>query len=77
MSTKLKFCANLTTMYTEATSLLDRYSLAKASGFKGVECAFPYDYSKEDLAEVKDKLGLEQVLINTDPGIFVCIFKEI
>ena len=35
--------------------------------FKGVECAFPYEYSKEDLTNAKTD-ELEQVLINTDPG---------
>ena len=36
----------------EAPSLLDRYTLAKSFGFKGVECAFPYEFSKEDLIKV-------------------------
>ena len=50
---KLKFCANLSMMYAkEAPSLLDRYTLAKSFGFKGVECAFPYEFSKEDLIKV-------------------------
>ena len=50
---KLKFCANLSMMYAkEASSLLDRYTLARQFGFKGVECAFPYEFSKEDLKRV-------------------------
>ena len=70
MSTKLKFCANLTTMYVKETkSLLERYSLAKSYGFKAVECAFPYDIPIEDLKQTKESNGLEQVLINTFPGI--------
>ena len=68
-SSKLKFCANLTTMYVkESSSMLDRYSMAKDFGFKAVECAFPYDIDKNELKTVKEKLGLEQILINTDPG---------
>jgi len=51
----------------EAPSLLDRYTLAKSFGFKGVECAFPYEFSKEDLIKAKTD-QLEQVLINADPG---------
>ena len=65
---KLKFCANLSMMYAkEATSLLDRYTCARSYGFKGVECAFPYEFSKEDLIKAKTD-DLEQVLINADPG---------
>ena len=68
-SSKLKFCANLTTMYVkESSSMLDRYSMAKDFGFKAVECAFPYDIDKNELKTVKEELGLEQILINTDPG---------
>ena len=69
MSSKLKFCANLTTMYVkETSSLIQRYSLAKESGFKAVECAFPYDIPKDELKEEVEKHDLEQILINTDPG---------
>ena len=69
MSTKLKFCANLTTMYVkETSSLLERYSLAKSFGFTAVECAFPYDIPIEKLKQAKESNGLEQVLINTFPG---------
>ena len=56
---KLKFCANLSMMYAkEAPSLLDRYTLAKSFGFKGVECAFPYEFSKEDLIKVHNKFEI-------------------
>ncbi len=65
---KLKFCANISLMYTkEATSLLDRYALAKSFGFKAVECAFPYDFTKEEILAAKGD-QMEQILINTDPG---------
>merc|ERR1711982_319036 len=65
---KLKFCANLSMMYAkEASSLLDRYTMARKFGFKGVECAFPYEFSKEDLKRAKTD-QIDQVLINVDPG---------
>ena len=64
----LRFCANLSMMFCEESNLLRRYSLASSAGFKAVELAFPYDFSKEDLAQEKDKLGLEQILINAYPG---------
>ena len=69
MSSKLKFCANLTTMYTKETpNLLERYSLAQKSGFQAVECAFPYAFTPEELVKVQVDSGLEQILLNTDPG---------
>ena len=44
-----------------------RYFFFLLNSFKGVECAFPYEYSKEDLTNAKTD-EFEQVLINTDPG---------
>ncbi len=63
----LRFCANLSMMFAEkSVSLIDRYSLAAKAGFKGVECAFPYDFSAEELAKARG--DLQQVLINVFPG---------
>ena len=53
---------------SETSDLLERYHLAKNAGFKAVEVAFPYDIPKELLKEVKERTGLEQVLINSFPG---------
>lgn len=64
----LKFCANLSFMFQETTSLLDRYELARQAGFKGVECAFPYDFTASQVAEAKNNAKVEQVLINIYPG---------
>ena len=65
----LRFCANLSMMFTEAGSLLERYSLAQRAGFAAVETAFPYDHPAEDLVKAKAKAGgLQQVLINVEPG---------
>ena len=55
-------------MFTESPGLLERYDLAAAAGFKAVEMAFPYSESKETLAEKKNGLNLQQVLINAEPG---------
>ena len=69
MTMPLRFCANLSFMFqSESSDLLERYRLAKNAGFKGVEAAFPYDIDKNDLAEIKEKCGLEQVLLNAYPG---------
>ncbi len=56
-------------MFQESSSLLERYGLAKAAGFKAVEAAFPYDFTKEELVSAKEAAGLEQVLINAFPGL--------
>jgi len=67
LKNSLKFSAHLSMMFVKETpSILERYALAKTFGFKGVECAFPYDQSTSDLAKAKG--DLEQVLINVDPG---------
>ena len=65
---RLRFCANLTMMFGESSNLIDRYQLAKAAGFKAVECAFPYDFPKEDLLKAKNDAGVDQVLLNAFPG---------
>ncbi|GLH10955.1 Putative hydroxypyruvate isomerase [Gryllus bimaculatus] len=64
----LKFCANLSFMFQETASLLERYGLAKQAGFRAVECAFPYDFSTEDVVAAKKNAGVEQVLINVFVG---------
>lgn len=64
----LKFCANLSFMFQETNSILERYRLAKNAGFKGVECAFPANVSLEELVQVQKETGLEQILLNIDLG---------
>lgn len=64
----LMFCANLSFMYQEVSSVLERYSLAKQSGFRAVECAFLYSHPVEDVVQAKKSSGLQQVLINVNPG---------
>ncbi len=65
----LKFCANLAFMYNESDSLVERYELASKSGFKAVECAFPYNIPLPELVEAKTKANVDQILINADPGL--------
>ena len=64
----LKFCANISTMFNEGGTLLSRFELAKKAGFKAVELTFPYAHSKEEVAKTKEACGLDQILINVDPG---------
>ncbi|XP_063235838.1 putative hydroxypyruvate isomerase [Bacillus rossius redtenbacheri] len=68
MSLKLKFCANLSFMFQETNTLLERYMVAKEVGFKAVECAFPYDFSADAVKTAKETAGVEQILINVFVG---------
>jgi len=62
-----KFAANLTMLSTEAP-FLERFGLAKESGFSFVEYLFPYDFDPEDLKSQLQKNGLKQVLFNLPSG---------
>lgn len=64
----LKFCANLSFMFQETTSLLERYQLAKDVGFRAVECAFPYVHTVEEVVAAQKKANVEQILINAFVG---------
>ncbi len=61
------FAANLSLMYTELP-FLARFAAAARDGFQAVEYLFPYAYPAEELAELLDKHGLQQVLFNAPPG---------
>ncbi|XP_014273617.1 putative hydroxypyruvate isomerase [Halyomorpha halys] len=64
----LKFCANLSFMFQETASLLERYQLAKEAGFSGIECASPYDFPLHQVVDIKENAKLNQVLINVPTG---------
>ena len=67
----LKFAANLSLLFTEASSLESRYALAKEAGFKAVECQFPYEIPLEKLVAAKESSGLTHVIINSYPGGYI------
>jgi len=64
----MKFSANLSFLFPEFASLEERYQAASYAGFRGVEVAFPYSVPASRLKEIKESVGLEQVLLNTEPG---------
>lgn len=66
----LKFVSNLSFMFLESPSLIERYQLAKEAGFKAVESGFPLGFSPEEVANVKNKANIEQILINVFTGTF-------
>lgn len=61
-----RFCANLTTLFTEAP-LLDRPALAVEAGFEAVEILFPYDVDAKALGRALSQSGLPLALINCPP----------
>lgn len=64
----LKFCANLSWMFTELQGFPQRMYTAAAAGFQAVEAAWLYDADINELKEAKRRTGLRVVLINTPPG---------
>jgi len=62
-----KFAANLSFLFTEQ-AFPERFRMAAAAGFKGVEYLFPYEYSPHDIAQWLRDNNLEQVLFNLPPG---------
>jgi hydroxypyruvate isomerase len=54
-------------LFTEV-DFLDRFGQAARAGFKGVECQFPYQWSKEELGEKLSQNGQELVLHNLPSG---------
>lgn len=68
----LKFASNLSFMFTEAPSIIDRYQLAKQAGFKAVESGFPFDFSIQQIVAAKKKADVDQILLNVFTGMY-CI----
>lgn len=62
-----RFSANLTVLFTDI-DFLDRFERASQSGFKAVECLFPYEWKKEQLAEQLEQYRLQQILHNLPAG---------
>lgn len=63
----LRFAANLSLMYPEMP-LLERVAAAKADGFVGVECQFPYEIPAAQMLARLQQHDLTQVLFNAWPG---------
>lgn len=62
-----KFAANLSFLFTEQP-FPERFKLAAAAGFRGVEYLFPYDWPAAEIAGWLAEAGLEQVLFNLPAG---------
>lgn len=66
MMSRMKFSANLGFLFTEASSIVEQYQLAKAAGFKAVEHPFPSGVDHQQLLKVKEENGLNVVLVNIE-----------
>ncbi|KAM6921195.1 putative hydroxypyruvate isomerase [Xenentodon cancila] len=64
----LKFCANISWLFTELPDFSRRIHAAAAAGFQAVEAAWLYDSDLQQLQRATRDTGVEVVLINTPPG---------
>ncbi|XP_069007100.1 putative hydroxypyruvate isomerase [Embiotoca jacksoni] len=64
----LKFCANISWLFTELPDFSQRMYAAAAAGFQAVEAAWLYDSDLQELQRAREATGVEVVLINTPPG---------
>ena len=62
-----RFAANLTMLFNEV-SFLERFALAKSSGFNAVEFLFPYSFDVEAIKSALDQYSLKLVLHNLPAG---------
>lgn len=63
----MKFSANIGFLWYDLP-FLERIIAAKAAGFDVVECHFPYDYSKEAIAQTLKEQKMRMLGLNTAPG---------
>lgn len=64
----LRFCANISWLFTELPDFSQRIYAAAAAGFQAVEAAWLYDCDLPELQRAREATGVEVVLINTPPG---------
>ncbi|XP_063057677.1 putative hydroxypyruvate isomerase [Engraulis encrasicolus] len=64
----LKFCANISWLFTELPEFTQRLQAAASAGFRAVEAAWLYDCDIAKLVDAKTQAGIEVVLLNTPPG---------
>jgi len=62
-----RFAANLSMLFTEVP-FMERFALARAAGFDGVEYLFPYEWPEQELRQALQDNNLTQVLFNLPPG---------
>lgn len=73
----LRFCANISWLFTELPDFSQRIYAAASAGFQAVEAAWLYDSDLQELQRAREATGVEVVLINTPPGIHKGVFVNI
>ncbi|XP_026769785.2 putative hydroxypyruvate isomerase [Pangasianodon hypophthalmus] len=66
--TSLKFCANISWLFTELPEVSERVRAAARAGFQAVEAAWLYGSDLRELHTVREETGVQVALINTPPG---------
>lgn len=65
----LRFAANLNFLFCEnGGTILEKFHLAKAAGFRGVEIPCPDQFSKEEVVAGQKENELQVALINISLG---------
>lgn len=64
----LRFCANISWLFTELPDFSQRMYAAASAGFQAVEAAWLYDSDLSELQRAREATGVEVALINTPPG---------
>lgn len=64
----LKFCANVSWLFTELPEVRERLRAAACAGFQAVEAAWLDGCELRELQKVREETGLQVALINTPPG---------
>jgi hydroxypyruvate isomerase len=62
-----RFSANISMLFKEV-EFPERFEAAARAGFQAVEIQFPYGWSKRQLGEIAQHVGVEVVLINIPAG---------
>lgn len=63
----LRFCVNISTMFTELP-LLERFAAAAKAGFPAIEMQWPFEASADDLARAYERAGFEAFVLMSFPG---------
>lgn len=64
----LKFCANISWLFSDLPDFSHRIYAAASAGFQAVEAAWLYESDLQELQRAREATGVEVILINTPPG---------
>lgn len=65
----LRFAANLNFLFCEnGVNVLEKFRLARAAGFRGIELGFPENHGKDEIVAATQENQLEVALLNIALG---------